>query len=158
MGPPSGLTPEIATLLCQLAGEGKFEAHAAAAAGITDRVVRKWKAQGRDDLDAGRDTIHARFVTVYALVRFEHIEPDLRAVRNGADGWKGTLSWLEKWEPNTFRHVEGREVSGPEGKPLEVNATARVVVLPPIADERALSDGAVAADAEAGALSREPRE
>ena len=152
---PTGLTPEIATLLCQLAGEGRWEVEAAVAAGVTDRVVRKWKAQGEADLSEGRDTIHARFYTLHTLVKAEYARDDAERARAGGKDWKGAAWFLEKWDPKQFREVKAHEVSGPEGKPLEVTATARVVVLPPVADERALSDGAVGADAPAGALSRE---
>lgn len=153
------LTPErIGAIIKGYKLKGATFKGAAVAAGISDRTGKKWLARGHDDYDAGEVSLYAQLYREIELIRARRVR-SLYRLSLTAEGAHAASArwWAERLDPESLHVAAKHEVSGPEGGPIEATVTARVVVLPPITDAASLADDPVVADADAGALSREPR-
>ncbi|HEU4406243.1 MAG TPA: hypothetical protein VFS43_13345 [Polyangiaceae bacterium] len=107
-GRPSTLTPAVTRALCEGLRTGLPIGLACRRAGIPRRTYHAWVARGEDDLDDGRDTLHADFAASVGRARaelaYELHEALLRAARlpPGAFDWRAAARWLERLFPEHY--------------------------------------------------------
>lgn len=142
-GRPSSLTPEcVESILAAYAVPTCTEKYAAVQSGISDRTLRRWLEQGRNELDAGSYTAHAEFYLRFERARGLRISGLLDTALHSAEASPATSArWVaQHLDPLSFAATQKHEVSGPEGGAMQLEHTARVVVLPPPADADASED------------------
>jgi hypothetical protein len=88
--------------------------------GIGERSFYEWVAKGEKDLDAGEETLEADFSQAIKRATAEFCHAALRNVRAGLDGWQGEAWALERRKRKHFARPAAIELSGPEGRPLQV--------------------------------------
>lgn len=154
---PTGRLDEIERRILAAEAPGDFVPELAKKWSRTKRSIWSYVARVRAKLaerakavdpEADRETVRAMALETYRLAR-EGTEdgPDTRGMVAAAKLF-GEITGAVA--PKRF------EVTGKGGGAIEAAVVARVVVLPPVADERSLSDPPVGADPAASAVSREP--
>jgi hypothetical protein len=148
VGRPSRLklAPEIGEAIVRAVEAGVPLTRAAQAAGIPKSTVMMWIARGAQ---ARSDSPFATFATAIARARARAVQSnivELRAAarggqliqrtvrttekpdgsvvetteRHAAPDWRAAAWWLERMDPDHFAPVERREISGPDGGPVEL--------------------------------------
>ncbi len=169
--PKSRFADDVQRHIIEMVRKGNHPETAAASAGISRTTLNEWLRKG-----VAGDEVYAAFA---AAVREAESESEAAAVRTlrSAGTWKAQAWFLERRFPQRWMKREGREITGPEGGPLELRQAMadddeyrRGVLAAAI--ESGLVTGAVAdvlraafdpvhptdADPEAGALPQSPAE
>ena len=151
---PTKLTPKLQERIAGFVRAGAYVETAAAAAGVSKVTLYAWLKRG-----AAGEGPFAAFAEAIEEAQALAEMRDLALIGKAAETEWAAAAWrLERKFPDRYGRRTRLEHSGPDGSPMQYEVTARVVVLPPITDAADLADDSVDADAEAGALSREPRE
>jgi len=154
MARPTKLTSKLQEQIVSYLRAGAYVETAAAAAGIAKDTLYAWLRRGA----AGEEPF-ARFAAAVEEAQAKSELRDLAIIGKAAETEWTAAAWrLERKYPDRYGRRARIEHSGHDRVTIAVTDPARVVVLPPITDAADLADDSVDADAEAGALSREPRE
>lgn len=125
MGRPTKLTEARHRKIVADIRAGNFAQIAAVASGITEQTYYNWLSWGQRDL-ASEDvdkhsSIYAEF---FESVKAAEAEAEVKQVRElqRDEKWQRRAWWLERRFPKRWGQKQALEVSGPEGKPIEVDA------------------------------------
>lgn len=129
MGRPTKLTEARHKAIVKAIREGNFAQVAAAAHGITEQTYYNWLTRGQADLDSGdperESSIFAKF---FEAIKQAEAEAEIKMMRElqRDEKWQRRAWWLERRFPRRWGQKQSLEVSGPEGRPIEVNAQAEL--------------------------------
>ncbi len=128
------LTDAVIETLC-VAVEGGTSVHLASeATGFTERAFYYWLKQGRTDIEAGRETVHARLVRRLARARIGLAAPLVTAAlaqaRDGADN-RSALSLLKTFLPAHYgdRSLDVQQALDAAAQAVESAEAARAALV-----------------------------
>lgn len=115
------LTPEVQETICRYISAGSFRETASAAAGIDSRTLRKWLKKAADDDKNGEETIHVKFRAAMDVAEAKAETRDVARITTASiDDWKAAAWILERRGRKRWCFKQQTELSGPDGKPIEV--------------------------------------
>ena len=121
LGRKPKLTPEVQARIVSYLHSGTYLETAAAASGIGERTLFRWLKRAAD----GDEGIYRDFA---ASVEAAQSKADVRDVATIAKAalkdWRAAAWRLERRHPKRWGTVQRHEVSGPEGKAVEVKQVA----------------------------------
>jgi transposase len=131
----SKLTPELAEKICNVLRAGNYVDTAAAYAGICKDTYYDWlrrgaraaKANDTSEAEAPYRAFHAAVEQALAAAEIRDVALIGKAAN---DQWQAAAWRLERRYPEKWGRRERHEHSGPEGKPIQAEVVAQVVVLP----------------------------
>lgn len=102
---------------------GHSDTSAAGGIGIHPSTIRDWKAQGRQDAEAGLDTPLAAFVADCARANHSRIARHLSVVENaGLEGDAQSSRWLlAAWDRDTFGTASKVQVTGKDEGAIKID-------------------------------------
>ena len=119
-GRPGKLTPELQDLICKHLESGCYLETAAAVAGVVKQTLHGWlrrAAKGEPEYIAFREAVEA----AQAGADSENVETIRQASKKD---WRAAAWRLERKHQKRWGTVQRHEVSGPEGKAVEVKQVA----------------------------------
>jgi transposase len=118
MGRPTKLTPEVQKRICDAIKAGNYYEAAAAYADVDYRTFRNWMERG----EKAGSGIYFQF---FQSVARAEAEAEVRIVAQWQqqipENWAAARDFLARRHPERWGPKEKREVSGPEGGPIEHN-------------------------------------
>jgi len=100
---------------------GHFLKDAAVLAGVGERTLAYWLAQGRKDRDSGTES---EFLHLLQSVEVAELTPMTEALKTITTAvrtnWKAAAWFLQHRHPREWGTLQKREHSGPSGAPMEV--------------------------------------
>lgn len=136
MGRPTKLTKARHDKIVRDIRKGNFAQVAALASGVTEQTYYNWLKRGQDEaLSDDPDTQQSIYAKFFEAVKTAEATAELRQVdeMQRDDKWQRRAWWLERRFPKRWGQKQSVELSGPEGKPVEVDARP---VLEAFLDER----------------------
>lgn len=120
MGQPTKLTPEMQERIIEGLESGLHQESACARAGIGKTTFYRWMNRGESDDEADVDYRNFRHAVERARAKpeAEALEAVKAAWRDGT--WQAAAWFLERSHPHKYGRINRTEVSGPEGKPVQV--------------------------------------
>ena len=151
-GRPTKLTPEVRERIVRAIAAGSYYAAAAQLAGITPRTFYNWMKRGREELERVESTPRARirererpYVEFYKAVKQAEAEAEIKVVarwwESMKDDWRACRDFLARRFPERWAPKVRQEVTGAEGKPLEMSIKGYVTISPDDWDEEGDADG-----------------
>jgi hypothetical protein len=133
-GRPTKLTNELREKLCNLISDGWFINHACAEVGITFETYNTWANDGKEP-DASEELKIFSESCARARAKAEQsvLEKAETAMTEGLD-WKFYEWKLRVMNPKQYHLPTKTELSGPDGKPVQMQAVG-VIALPPLGEE-----------------------
>ena len=126
--------------------DGNYARTAALAAGIGETTFYRWRQQGAQDRREGRRTRLAHFDEDLEAAQARAEEYHLEQITQAAQGndakpsdWKAAAWLLERKYPDRFARRTAREISGPGGGPVQMDAGQGLSGL--LAAARAMDEG-----------------
>ena len=122
MGRPTSLTKDKIVLVCTWLHAGYFVEDAARMAKIPKSTFYNWLDKGREDREAGEESIYAEFLDAVEIARAEAEGIFLSSIRNAATRgvWHAAAWWMErsfaKWSKD-----QNIKISGDSDEPVQVN-------------------------------------
>jgi len=122
MGRPTSLTKDKIELVCTWLHAGYFVEDAARMAKIPKSTFYNWLDKGREDIEAGEESIYAEFLDAVEIARAEAEGIFLSSIRNAATRgvWQAAAWWMErsfaKWSKD-----QNIKISGDSDEPVQVN-------------------------------------
>jgi transposase len=121
------LTPKVQEIIVSAIAAGNYAETAAQAAGIGKTTLYRWLEQAEDE---NADHIYRDFRDAVEKAKAEAEERDLKVITQAAhDGsWQAAAWKLERRTPHKWGRVNRTEISGPEGKPVEVRTSVEAIL------------------------------
>jgi transposase len=121
------LTPKVQEIIVSAIAAGNYAETAAQAAGIGKTTLYRWLEQAEDE---NADQIYRDFRDAVEKAKAEAEERDLKVITQAAhDGsWQAAAWKLERRTPHKWGRVNRTEISGPEGKPVEVRTSVEAIL------------------------------
>lgn len=113
MGRPSKLNEELIELMASKLRKGLPISSCCDLLEITDMSHSNWMSQGKDDADAGIDSLFSRYFYTIKKARAEFEEIALDDIRSGRPGWQGCAWVLER---TNQKYMPKQEFVAEEGK------------------------------------------
>lgn len=111
-GAPSKFDEATRDAIIEEVARGNFDNVAAHAAGIAAATLGQWKTRGNDDLEHGRQTEYAEFVTRLSRASAEaelHMVQRIRA--QAGEDWRAAAFYLERKAPERWARKDKLDVS-----------------------------------------------
>jgi transposase len=126
MGKPTKLTPEVQDRLVSAIMAGNYQDTAARYAGVTATTFYNWMTRGREEGTG----IYFEFVEAVEKAKAAAEVKDVALIDRAAqDGsWQAAAWKLERKFPHKWGRVNRTEISGPEGKPVEVRTSVEAIL------------------------------
>jgi hypothetical protein len=124
MGRPTKLTPELQQKVVLAVRGGNYRTVASLWAGTTIRAVQRWMVQGKKRPKSMYGAFRAAILEAEQAAEIHAIRIILDAAKKDA---KHAEWWLERKKPKRWARlaVQKHELSGPNGKPLEMKAEVK---------------------------------
>lgn len=117
-GRPTKLTPAVERTICEAIGKGHTLRRACGIAGVHERNAQIWHAQGRKDLDADRESIHANFAAAIARARALACEVHVERISTASKAdWRASAWLLSRLFPDDYG--EHQTVTVEDGSALD---------------------------------------
>lgn len=126
MGRPTKLTPEVQDKIVAALRAGNYQETAAAYAGIHRDTFYGWMERGKNE----PGSIYSDFSEAVERAKADAEVRDVALIdRAAADGsWQAAAWKLERKFPQKWGRVNRTEISGPEGKPVEVRTSVEAIL------------------------------
>jgi hypothetical protein len=114
------LTPQVQQAIVEALEHGMHQESACTRAGINKVTYYRWLQRGESDDEA--DEIYRNFRNAVEKARAQPEAEALEAIKVAwRDGtWQAAAWFLERSHPHKYGRISRTEVSGPEGKPVQV--------------------------------------
>ena len=114
------LTPQMQATIVEALEHGMHQESACARAGINKTTFYRWLDRGESD--APEDEIYRNFRNAVEKARAKPEAEALEAIKVAwRDGtWQAAAWFLERSHPHKYGRINRTEVSGPEGKPVQM--------------------------------------
>jgi len=118
MARPTKLTPEVQERIITALRAGNYQETAANYAGISAATFYDWMARGREE----PGSVFAEFLDAVEKAKSDAEVRDLYLIDQAAQtgSWQAAAWKLERKFPHKWGRVNRTEISGPEGKPVQV--------------------------------------
>jgi hypothetical protein len=118
MARPTKLTPEVQERIITALRAGNYQETAARYAGISEATFYDWMARGREE----PGSVFAEFLEAVEKAKSDAEVRDLYLIDQAAQtgSWQAAAWKLERKFPHKWGRVNRTEISGPEGKPVQV--------------------------------------
>jgi len=118
MARPTKLTPEVQERIITALRAGNYQETAARYAGISEATFYDWMARGREEPGSA----FAEFLEAVEKAKSDAEVRDLYLIDQAAQtgSWQAAAWKLERKFPHKWGRVNRTEISGPEGKPVQV--------------------------------------
>jgi transposase len=128
MGRPTKLTPEVQDKIVAALRAGNYQETAAMYAGVEARTFYRWMERGESD--GTEDEIYRQFRQAVEKAKADAEVRDIALIDKAAhDGsWQAAAWKLERKFPHKWGRVNRTEISGPEGKPVEVRTSVEAIL------------------------------
>lgn len=128
MGRPTKLTPEVQDKIVAALRAGNYQETAAVYAGVEPRTFYRWMERGESD-DAD-DEIYRQFRQTVEKAKADAEVRDIALIDKAAhDGsWQAAAWKLERKFPQKWGRLNRTEISGPEGKPVELRTSVEAIL------------------------------
>jgi hypothetical protein len=128
MGRPTKLNPEVQDKIVAALRAGNYQETAAMYAGVEARTFYRWMKRGESD--GTEDEPYRQFRQAVEKAKADAEVRDVALIdRAAADGsWQAAAWKLERKFPNRWGRVNRTEISGPEGKPVEVRTSVEAIL------------------------------
>jgi transposase len=128
MGRPTKLTPEVQDKIVAALRAGNYQETAAMYAGVEARTFYRWMERGESD--GTEDEPYRQFRQAVEKAKADAEVRDIALIDKAAhDGsWQAAAWKLERKFPNRWGRVTRTEISGPEGKPVEVRTSVEAIL------------------------------
>lgn len=131
-GRPTKFTPARVAKILRLAELAPSNQSAIArASAIDDQTLSMWLERGRLACEDNPDPVEAAFFVFFSAFEEAQVQAELiaerRILKAGEDPkyWTANAWYLERRRPQIFGRPTRLELSGPEGKPIEISAEDR---------------------------------
>jgi transposase len=120
------LTAKTQEVIVSAIAAGNYMETAAQAAGIDKTTLYNWLRRGEEE----PESIYSNFLHAVEKAKAEAEERDLKVITQAAhDGsWQAAAWKLERRTPHKWGRVNRTEISGPEGKPVEVRTSVEAIL------------------------------
>jgi hypothetical protein len=120
MARPTKLTPEVQERIITALRAGNYQETAANYAGISGKTFYEWMARGETGEE--KDVIYREFRDAVQKAKSDAEVRDLYLIDQAAQSgsWQAAAWKLERKFPHKWGRVNRTEISGPEGKPVQV--------------------------------------
>ena len=103
IGRPSKLTPKLIESISESIASGMPFNHAAVAAGVSERAFHTYQRQGKEDEEAGVDSIFLQFLQAMKKAEAQAIQKNLDIITKASvDHWQAAAWILERRHPQEF--------------------------------------------------------
>jgi transposase len=128
MGRPTKLTPEVQDKIVAALRAGNYQETAAMYAGVEARTFYRWMERGESD--GTEDEPYRQFRQAVEKAKADAEVRDIALIDKAAhDGsWQAAAWKLERKFPHKWGRVNRTEISGPEGKPVEVRTSVEAIL------------------------------
>jgi transposase len=128
MGRPTKLTPEVQDKIVAALRAGNYQETAAMYAGVEARTFYRWMVRGESD--GVEDESYRQFRHAVEKAKADAEVRDIALIDKAAhDGsWQAAAWKLERKFPQKWGRVNRTEISGPEGKPVEVRTSVEAIL------------------------------
>jgi transposase-like protein len=125
-GRPAGVTPARQRAICDAVGKGMSVSAAARLAGLSPSTVLGWRQKGEDDPEG----TFRPFAEALARARAKGMEALVDVIRDAAvqGDWRAAHALLRSSWGDEYGQPKRVEVSGPEGRPIELRAGPTAVI------------------------------
>ena len=125
MPPYPKIDKELIEKICGYIRTGITIEQASLAVGIHGASFHRWRRRGLADIEEGKETIHSFFVQEIERTYHER-EAYLSGIIMAAapQDWRAALAILERTRSERWAAKNRTEITGKEGKPIELRAAA----------------------------------
>jgi hypothetical protein len=124
VGRPTKLTPDVEQKILLAVRGGNYRYVAARWAGTTERALQRWMLEGKKHPKSKYGKFRKALIEAEQTAEIHAIKIVLDAAKKDA---KHAQWWLERKQPARWgrQAVQKHELSGPGGRPVEVNAEVK---------------------------------
>ena len=128
MGRPTKLTEQTQERIVNAIRAGNYQETAALHAGVDPRTFYRWMERGMSDEPEDED--YRQFRQLVERAKADAEVRDLLLVDKAANegSWQAAAWKLERRSPQRWGRVNRTEISGPEGKPVEVRTSVEAIL------------------------------
>ena len=121
VGRPPKINPEIIEKIVSYVEASNYIEVACLACGISESTYYSWKEQG----ERNPDSVYGRFLESVKKAEANAEVEDIAYIREGRDNWQARAWIRERKAYQRWGRKDRHEVSGKDGKPIEVEVNAK---------------------------------